>query len=71
MQFGPDYKSVLLAQASAGQPVGGDEIPSGGLPSGVGGGLPPAFGGGEAAIEEPPNAGVPPTPEAVPQEQPA
>ena len=66
--MGPDYKKQLLAQANAGQPVGGEELPSGGVPSG-GGGLPdvPDFNGGEVGLEAPPNSGNPPTPEIVPE----
>jgi hypothetical protein len=74
MQFGPDYKNMLLAQANAGQPLGGDELPSGGMGGGGGGGggSPniPDFSGGEAALETPPNTGVPPEQPAVGEEPP-
>lgn len=67
--MGPGWKQMMLDQANAGQPVGGDETPSGG---GIGGGAdtPPDFGGlpsGDGA-EPPPNAGNAPTPPAVPEE---
>lgn len=72
MAYGPSWKKQLMQQAQAGEaPAGGE----GGAPPG-GGGMPPAFGGGPAAIggdEElpPPNAGVAPQEEIVPEEQPA
>lgn len=71
--LGPDWKSILLKQAQAGEPPA-----SGGVMGDVGGGMsggsmPPDFGGGPAAIggEEtmtPPNAGTPPDQAIVPEE---
>lgn len=71
MAYGPDWKSQLIQQANSGAP------PEGAAGASGGGGMPPAFGGGPAALgsEEPmdlpPNAGNEPTPEIVPEEQPA
>lgn len=64
--MGPDFKNQLLQQAQAGTPPEGD---MGTQPMGGGGGI-PSFGGGDAALdssEPPPNAGIEPTPEIVPE----
>lgn len=67
MAYGPSWKKQLLQQAKAGEAA---PTPEGGAPMG-GGGMPPDFGGGPAAIGEevpPPNAGVAPEGEIVPEE---
>jgi hypothetical protein len=77
--MGPDWKALVLQQAQAGAPpAGGGDLGDMGAGGGLGGGggMPPDFGGGEVSpgLEEPelpPNAGVAPTPEIVPEERPA
>lgn len=66
---GPQWKKMIIDQANAGQPVGGDEMPSGGSMGG-GSDIPPDFGGLPSGdgVEAPPNSGNAPTPEAVPEE---
>ena len=65
---GPNWKKQLLDQAAAGAPAGGGG--DGGMSAS--GDIPPDFGGGSLELGgdeiAPPNAGNPPTPEAVPEE---
>jgi len=78
LSLGPDWKNQLLQQAEGGAaPEGGGEM-GGGMPPNMGGGMPPDMGGGEIpdtsmglGQEEPPNAGNPPEPPAVPEAPPA